>query len=124
MSKRRFPWLLAGGQVILAAGLLYWDHVDYERILTGSGFIPLTDHWSFAGGILLIIEFPAVVLILPLLFILPDQSDVLVDAIFLSAVFDCWSWVGFQFRRDAGATISLRQRLLISSDSCLRVLSA
>src|SRR5713226_2350315 len=106
--KNRAPWFLAAGQVLLAGALLYWDHVDYERILGGSGFISLTDHWSMASGILLIIDFPAMVLTLPLLLILPD-NEFLVDLSFLSMVFALWSGMGFYFRSNERAATPWRR---------------
>ena len=54
------------------------------------------------------------ILMLPLIFILPDQSDAVVDSVFLGAVFAFWSWVGFQFRRNAAATMPLRRATKIA----------
>ena len=96
--RNRLPWTLATAQVMIAGGLLYWDHIEYERVLRASGALSLWDYWSWASGLLLILDFPAVVLAMPLFLVLRDHA-LLMDAAFLCIVFLLWAWIGFSFRR-------------------------
>jgi len=107
--RKRAPLALATLQVLLGAALLYWDNIDTKQALEASGAASLPHYWSLAGGLLLVLDFPAVAL--TLLAELPafvissrrggggEEHELLLDAAFLCAVFFLWLWIGFLYTR-------------------------
>jgi hypothetical protein len=107
--RKRAPFALATMQVVIGAALLYWDNIATKQALDTSGAVSLPHYWSLAGGLLLILDFPAVALTLLFelpVFVLslrrggtPVENELLEDVAFLCAVFFLWMWIGFLVRR-------------------------
>ena len=123
-NHTRGPLILAAAQVIVAGGLLYWDHLQYTQALARMNAISLWDHWSLPGGFLLIFDFPALILTFVMVWILPE-SEALQDVIFLGAVFVTWGWLGSLLYRNVGK-VTTRQRLtnIAGLVGCLLVAAA
>jgi len=125
MSMRnRGAWILATAQVIVAGGLLYWDHSVYTRALARMNAISIWDYWSLPGGFLLILDLPALIPTLLIAWILPD-SETLQDLTFLGAVFVTWGGLGSLLGRTIGK-VTLWRRLtnIASLAGCLLVAAA
>jgi len=107
--RKRAPFVLATAQVVIGAALLYWDNIATKQALEASGAVTLSHYWSLAGGLLLILDFPAVALTLLFelpLFVFslrrggtPVENELLEDVAFLCAVFFLWMWIGFLVTR-------------------------
>jgi len=122
--QKRGPWLLATAQVVVAAGLFYWYQFDYAQALARINALSLCDYWPIPAGLLLILDLPAYVLMLPFMFV-ARNSEILEDLIFLAAVFVTWAWLGFLLRRQSGK-VTRRRRLtnIAGLGACVLVAAA